>query len=117
MGSTAHVWTTYKASVSAVHLLLVALPFVTVASKNAPSRPHIIDKVRSKGAASRRDERYENNSVPLKFGSEVDFWFREYVGVTEVQDWDNRKGQAAELVEKLDKIFQEYSTKEELMLN
>ena len=112
MGSTTHVWTTHKASISAVHLILVALPFVTVASRDAPSRPHVVEKIKGESEANGNGY-YDGPSVPLKFGSEVDFWFREYVGVTEVLEWEERKEQAAELVKRLDEMFTEYATRED----
>ena len=58
------------------------------------------------------DDREEESPVPLKFGAEVDFLFREYVGVTEVPRRAKMRKHGSELVDKFDKLFEEFAAKE-----
>lgn len=83
--------TPYKASISAVHLVLVALPFISQASSNDPKKP----------------------PTPLRYSSMVSFWFKETTGVNEVKEWDQRKEQAGKIAEYCDGIFQEALQKRE----
>ncbi|THH11275.1 hypothetical protein EW145_g754 [Phellinidium pouzarii] len=90
LGSPMQVFTTYKAALSAVHLMLVALPFVSFA---APKGAH-------------------NPPTPLKFGSRVDFWFDEYVGMSEVSNWDERgEEESVQLVKHCDELLETFKNK------
>lgn len=84
--------TPYKAAVSAVHLMLVALPFVSAAApkKGAPYTA----------------------PTPLKFGSQVDFWFNEYVGTAEVEEWDSHSAQGAQLAGRCEQLYRTLAEKQ-----
>ncbi|EJD00851.1 uncharacterized protein FOMMEDRAFT_21336 [Fomitiporia mediterranea MF3/22] len=97
LGSRVHVITPYKSAIPAVHLMLVALPFITVASSNLPGS----EKPKSQKAPT-----------PLKFGAHVDYWFNEYVGTMPVPEWEERQDQAAELVQHCEELFLELKKKQ-----
>ncbi|KAI5122148.1 hypothetical protein M0805_000795 [Coniferiporia weirii] len=89
LGSPAHVITPYKSAISAVHLMLVALPFISVAAPRDSQKP----------------------PAPFKFGSQVDYWFNEYVAVSTIKEWDERSEQAVQLAEHCETLFQTFNKK------
>ncbi|KAL5527086.1 hypothetical protein ACEPAG_5877 [Sanghuangporus baumii] len=126
-GSRAHTITPYKSAISAVHLMLVALPFVTVAvSSPAPTSsldshsssnshsPSTTDSTRTTPLTSNSESK-PKASVPLKFGSQCNYWFNEYVNANEVPEWDETL--AADLVRKCEDLFQKYKEREEKRLS
>ena len=84
LGSVHHVIDPYKSAISAVHLMLVALPFVTVVSKT------------------------EKDLIPYKFGSCADLWFNEMVMAERVPEYENRQIHASKLAEQCDSLYQKY---------
>lgn len=83
LGSRSHVITPYRAAVSAVHLVLVALPFITQASSSGTNKP----------------------PTPLRYASKVDFWLNETTSAGEVREWDERVEQAAKIAEGCDALY------------
>ncbi|KAL5488351.1 ERG27 [Sanghuangporus weigelae] len=126
-GSHAHTITPYKSAISAVHLMLVALPFVTVAiSSLAPTSsldshsssdshsPSATDPTETTPPISNSESRAKV-SVPLKFGSQCNYWFNEYVNANEVPEWD--EALAAGLVRNCEDLLQKFKEREEKRLS
>ena len=94
--------TPYKSAISAVHLMLVALPFVTVAVSSDSTAPPT-----GPSSSSTTTPKSESKCPsPLKFGSQCNYWFREYVNATEMPEWD--KAQAEDLVGHCEELFQQF---------
>lgn len=88
-GSPHHVLSPFRAAISAVHLMLVSLPFVT--------------------ATTPKSEGYEAGSlIPLKFNSKVKVWARPYVDSTEVEEWDTHREQSIDLARKCEELYQSF---------
>ncbi|KLO19773.1 hypothetical protein SCHPADRAFT_817415 [Schizopora paradoxa] len=81
LGSRNHVISTYKAAVSAVHLLLVPLAFITTTGKG---------------------------KTPLKFAAQSTRSGQEYVDADTVHDWESRAPDGEDLLDKCEALYQKF---------
>lgn len=93
MGSPNHPIDPYKAAISAVHLALVPLPFVTffivTGTTGRWKRP------------------------PVRFGAETDMWGKSRVGLSEVKQWELHRDDAKDLVKKCDDLIEKFHVYED----
>ncbi len=85
LGSTNHVISTYKSAVSAVHLLLVPILFVTTTGKG---------------------------NAPLQFAAQSARLGQEYVDAVAVPDWETRAQDGEDLLNKCETLYQNFVVQE-----
>ncbi|KAF8632001.1 hypothetical protein AX17_004946 [Amanita inopinata Kibby_2008] len=94
LGSPHHSIQPFKAAVSAVHLSLAPLAFISLISTAlSTERP-------TPNASSNVVE-----AIPVRFGAETDKWGRERVGLTRVKEWKRYEVEAELLLAKCDTLF------------
>ncbi|RDB19578.1 3-keto-steroid reductase [Hypsizygus marmoreus] len=101
LGSPHHPIMPYKAAIGAVHLTLASLTFITLYTKS--SSTNMEDRMRA--------------PRPAKFGAETDWYGTERVGVDEVKDWEEFKGEGEMLLGKCEALFQTFKDAEEVTVN
>ncbi|PPQ82161.1 hypothetical protein CVT25_015139 [Psilocybe cyanescens] len=82
-GSPHHTILPWNAAVAFVHLVLAPLCFLPVFLNNNPSKP-------------------------VRFGAQTGRWGDEYVGLTEVKEWDKHKEEGYDLIKKCDKLYESF---------
>ena len=93
-----HTISPFKAAISAVHLALVPLIFITYLSSAIDS-----------SAYPSNDSKSQPNTegIPVRFGAETNWFGNERVGLTPVKEWKKFEEQAEFLLEKCDNLYQE----------
>jgi len=92
-----HTISPFKAAISAVHVALVPLIFITYLSGAINS------------SASSNDSKHQSGTggAHVRFGAETNWWGDERVGLTPVKEWKRFEKQAEYLLEKCDNLYQE----------
>lgn len=91
LGSQNHTIVPYKAAISTVYLTIVSLSFLSSTARSTPKK----DSAKS-----------ESGSRPVRYGSQTDRRGAEYIGVTEVKEWETHQDQARDLLDKCDELYQ-----------
>ncbi|KAJ7638389.1 3-keto sterol reductase [Roridomyces roridus] len=85
LGSRNHPITPDNSAVVAVHLVLVAISFITFSAE----------------------------SNPVRFGAETDRWGNPAVGLSPVREWEKNRAHGEFLVEQCDELYREFAAKRE----
>ncbi|TFK43075.1 3-keto sterol reductase [Crucibulum laeve] len=107
-GSQHHTIQPFKAAVASVHLAFVPLYFITLLSTASSINGHA-----PTGATGGGSAKSKLGSRPVRFGAQTDRWGGEYVGLTEVKEWEEHQAEAEKLLDKCEALYQSLRKAEE----